>query len=276
MSFITLDDQYGLSYLSLGDINKKNPVIFLHGIMGNKKNLKGFVERFVDATDYPALILDLRNHGESSKHWAPFTVEACAKDLARACTQLAISPEIIIGHSFSGKVALSSTKFIPSLKKVFMLDCPLGVVTKSQSLHKQKTLSTLEIIDVLADMSFPVASRRFFVDKMVSQGVENAIALWMTTNLIDRNDGLYLTFAPLEIRKMLLDFMALDLWPLADSLDNLVEIHLVAAEYGGRVSADDQEKISQKHFFHLLPRAGHFLHADNPTGLIEVLRPHFP
>jgi hypothetical protein len=54
-----------------------------------------------------------------------------------------------------------------------------------------------------------------------------------------------------------------------------MEVHLLMAEFGHRISLDDEnqfkEKISPENF-HLLKNAGHFVHADNPLGLLDILK----
>src|SRR5262245_56271081 len=103
--------------------------------MGSKKNLMNFIRRFSKENPHSSsLVVDLRNHGQSSKHWPPFTVEACAKDVVFLCEKLAIKPKALLGHSFGGKVALVAARDLPSLEQVWMLDCPPGIVLKKNPL----------------------------------------------------------------------------------------------------------------------------------------------
>lgn len=278
MSFVILDDANGLSYLPLGDIHRYPPLVFLHGIMGNKKNLKGFVEKFLDqCPNNSAIIFDLRNHGLSSKHWAPYTVAACAKDIGYACLRLDLKPKAIIGHSYGGKVALLAAETIASIEQVWLLDCPPGPIVKWQPLHDVASPTALDTIEILISLSWPVLSRKSLVDQMVSKGVNPHIAAWMTTNLVETKDGLRLVFEPAELLEMLLTFIDLDLWSLISVLSKRMHIHLVAAEYGQRVTREDEEKLLKYAkigcgFFHHLEHAGHFLHVDNPNGLIDILK----
>lgn len=278
MSLLTISHELSLSYVSLGDIYKTDPVIFLHGIMGNKKNLSGFAQRFLhNFPSYSALIFDLRNHGQSSKHCAPFTVEACALDIKEACHLLAVAPKTIIGHSFGGKVALLAAKQMKAIETVWLLDCSPGPIEPKK--HLEKPQSSLLVIEKLQTLEWPVSSRRDLVQKLTNVGISQRIASWMTTNLEPTKEGLGLVFEPDEMKQMLKDYIKLDGWPTVMELCQRIDLHIVAAEYGQQVTEDDQIKLKDKScghgFFHVLKDAGHFVHADNPEGLIEIMRPYF-
>jgi esterase len=279
LSFINLNKIQGLSYIAIGDIHQNEPLIFLHGIMGSKKNLTTFAHMLIEKCPQSSgLIFDLRNHGLSSKHWQPYTVAACADDISMACEMLAVCPKKIIGHSFGGKVALIAATLINTIEQVWLLDCSLGVIAKNKPLHKTASLTVLEIIEVLLSLNWPITTRKSLVEQLIERRVSRTVAAWMTTNVIAHDDGLYLLFEPREIKKMLLDFMKLDCWPLVASLGNTMKIHVVAAEHGQRLSKKDKEKLQKlvpegHGFFHVLKDAGHFLHSDNPLGLIEIMSP---
>lgn len=57
------------------------------------------------------LLLDLRCHGESAWHprrpSGPHSVDSAAGDVLRLLGRLKLFPELLIGHSFGGKVVMS-------------------------------------------------------------------------------------------------------------------------------------------------------------------------
>lgn len=261
-----------LSYVALGD-TKFSPVIFLPGIMGTKKNLEHFVKKFLEKMPQTsALIFDLRNHGESSKHCEPYTVDACAKDVAEAINVLGLKPKAVIGHSFGGKVALLVSEKL-KLSQAWLLDCPLG---KINAKPLNNSLNVLEILEKLDKIPWPLQARNDLVIKLQALGAAREIALWMTTNLRQENDGLYLNFYPEDMKKLLMDFLSLDLWPKAQALSEHTQVHLVQAEHGERLDEMDRQKfeaVIKSGKFHILKDSGHFVHADNPTGLLDIIIP---
>lgn len=276
VSSVTIKDGHRLSYYHIGNITSEPCVVFLHGIMGNKKNLMTLARKLTEQhSALSALIFDLRNHGESTKHWMPFTVEASALDIVAACQKLTVRPRAIIGHSFGGKVAIIAGENIEGVEQVWLLDCPPGPVLERKPLRANAPPSALLLLDILASLTWPVASRKALTDQLESHGVPNMISAWMTTNLVEDAGGFTLLFSPAEVRQMLIDFIDIDLWPTVIALSQNTEIHLVAAEYGQRVVKSDREFLLSSArpghgFFHLLRKSGHFVHVDNLKGLMEI------
>ena len=88
-------------------------IVLLHGILGSGQNLRSFARRV--ANEHPGskcVLVDLRAHGESPSYHgggtgAPATVDKCADDVKRLLSSMKLSPEVLWGHSFGGKVVLS-------------------------------------------------------------------------------------------------------------------------------------------------------------------------
>ncbi|KAK9270633.1 hypothetical protein L1049_026215 [Liquidambar formosana] len=84
--------------------------VLLHGILGCRKNWGTFARRL--AQEFPTwqfLLVDLRCHGESAsiKKRGPHTVASAALDVLKLVAKLRITPRVLVGHSFGGKVVLS-------------------------------------------------------------------------------------------------------------------------------------------------------------------------
>jgi pimeloyl-ACP methyl ester carboxylesterase len=267
LSVINLDN-LSLSYSLIGE---GDPLVFLPGIMGNKKNWQLFATRLLkELPNYSALIFDLRNHGESSKHCEPFTIRACADDVVQAVKKLSLNPHAIFGHSFGGKVGFLAGKKL-EVPQIWLLDCPFGEMDQKPL---GESLTAFDIINKLKKLSWPQKSRNDVVEELLKLKVPRPISLWMSTNLREEQAGYFLNFYPDEVEKMLEDFIKQDLWPEVSSA-NKSKIHLVMAEHGQRVSLKDKEKLEQvspNSFFHVLKNSGHFVHVDNPDGLIKLIR----
>ncbi|KAG5562470.1 hypothetical protein RHGRI_005262 [Rhododendron griersonianum] len=89
--------------------------VLLHGILGCRKNWGTFARRL--AHEFPTwqivitqfLLVDLRCHGDSAaiKKRGPHTVASTALDILKLLGKLKLTPRVLVGHSFGGKVALS-------------------------------------------------------------------------------------------------------------------------------------------------------------------------
>lgn len=102
---------------------KKKSSIFLHGILGSKRNWRTPATVFKKLhPDFDCVTVDFRGHGESNPtHRSPYlwednTVDSCSHDLSKLIDskldEISVAPNIIVAHSFGGKVAL---KFLERL-----------------------------------------------------------------------------------------------------------------------------------------------------------------
>ncbi|MCA9508388.1 MAG: alpha/beta hydrolase [Myxococcales bacterium] len=281
MTTVKIAKETQLAYLRVGKHHHENSAIFLHGIMGNKKNWQSFLRLFIEACPkWDALVFDLRNHGESSKHQEPFTVHATAFDIAQACDLLQIRPKAIIGHSFGAKVAtLAADMMSSSVEQLWLLDSSLSMISSPNPLGSPNDTTALGLLELLDRIKWPLTSRRALIEELLTRGVNEQIALWMTTNLIVAEDGFRLNFEPSELKAMLINFLELDLWNRVPQLSQRMDIHMLSAQHGYRLFEHDQIRLKElagmQGYFHLLRDSGHFVQADNPRGLLEILQPYF-
>ena len=108
----------------------------------------------------------------------------------------------------------------------------------------------------------------------MARGFSEAIALWMTTNVKWNSEQKHYTwrFDIDGVESLIKDYFRQDFW-------NVVEhhaegkIHLVRAANSDRWTSDVQNRLAQQNNSrtHILPNAGHWLHVDNPEGLMHML-----
>jgi pimeloyl-ACP methyl ester carboxylesterase len=104
----------------------------------------------------------------------------------------------------------------------------------------------------------------------------------MTTNLERTTDGYRWSFELDRIRALLVDYAARDLWPyLEQRSQERLDLRVVVAERSERLDAPVRERLAQleragRLRYHLLPDAGHWLHVDNPEGLLDLLSDALP
>lgn len=124
----------------------------------------------------------------------------------------------------------------------------------------------------------PLSTRKELVDKLTGRGFTVAGAQWMTTNLAAREDGrLDWTFDIAGIADMYKTYEATDLWPLVEEPPIGADIEFVRAERSAFLWAEEDlgriEKSGAR--VHLLKDSGHWVHIDNPEGLVEIFKSRF-
>ena len=95
------EKSFNISY-ELLNIKEKKSILFLHGWASNKELMKrAFLNEF---KDYKHIYLDMPGFGKSNTQYALKTSDY-ANIVKEFLQQTSLSPDIIVGHSFGGKVA---------------------------------------------------------------------------------------------------------------------------------------------------------------------------
>ncbi len=81
------------------------PFLLVHGLASNARMWDGVAAHLV-ANGHPAVTVDLRGHGRSSKPDGPYDVPAVAADLAALIEHLGIDRPVAAGQSWGGNVVL--------------------------------------------------------------------------------------------------------------------------------------------------------------------------
>ncbi len=246
-------------------------VWILHGIMGSKQNWSKFAKDL--SHRFPRLkivTIDLRCHGHSKGFESPHTLDACVDDLYDLAADLGHFPNIVIGHSFGGKVTICYAKRNPKdLNMIWTLDSSL----ENKMLSAQSNL--LEIIEVCEHLPLPIQSRQALVQALTERGLSLGTAQWMTTNLSPLDGGGFKWIFDLQgIKALLDDFWKVDGLSMLKQISAEVEIYLLRAEKGLRWDDGMIQKMKENApHVHLpvLPQAGHWVHIDQPQALLDMI-----
>ena len=133
----------------------------------------------------------------------------------------------------------------------------------------------VRVIQGLRTIKLPLPSRSDLAPLLQGKGFSQALAQWMTTNLRRADDGYRWTFDLAAVEDMMADYFVQDLWPVLE--DPPCTVHLLRAERSDRLDPTDEARIATlpRVQLHTLPDAGHWVHADNPDGLLAILAPAF-
>jgi len=252
--------------------NGPRRVYLLHGILGSGRNWRSFARRLVrQRPDLTVHLVDQRAHGQAPPSDAPHTLSACAADVAQLESQHGAA-DGVIGHSFGGKVALAWAE-AGGGGSVWVLDSPPGVPDGEPT---DATHDALGVLHALDSCPLPAPSRQAIREHLLGAGLSEAITMWLLTSTRRADDGWRWVYDLPAVHDMLDDYFRRDLWPVATGSHR---VHLVRAEQSDRWSSRELERAeaadaSGQIAWHVLPDAGHWLHVDNPDGLLALLEAH--
>lgn len=278
--------------------------IILHGLMGSGRNWRNFSRQLGSAilqqnsrgsAGWHLVLVDLRNHGQSAGLEGfdpPHDISSAAKDVANLVkAEKWDSPYVVIGHSMGGKVALDFAEscsrgdygesfVLP--KQLWVLDSVPGeVVTDDSDGEVEKMLSTLKFIPN------PIPSQRWLVDYMRNLGFSKTLSDWLGSNLkrVDTSsEEVTWVFDVNGIVEMFNSYRKKSYWSLLQHPPQGLEISIVRAENSDRwnsavlaqlesIANEEQSADNGRVFYHVLKNAGHWVHIDNPKGLIDIMAP---
>lgn len=250
-------------------------MFFVHGILGSRGNWRGIARRFVEARPgWGAVLVDLREHGDSLGRSAPHSLQATADDLAQLEHSLALPIGGAVGHSFGGKVVLQWLRSrAGEASEVWVIDA-----SPSPSTPDLDTGATAEVLRTLESLPRRWASREGFVTALTEAGQPQAIAQWLAMNLRRIDDG-GREFGPelSVIRQLIEDYARTDCWDLLEAPPADCTIDIVIGGRSTTFSLSDRERIDRiaaqnsRVSEHLIEAAGHWVHVDAPDELLALL-----
>lgn len=280
-------------------------VLFLHGILGSKKNWRTPSHEFIKLhSNFQSITVDHRGHGSSPTiQSSPNTVASCADDIITLLDSLQHIPlpEIVCAHSFSGKVALVYLKKCIELNRplprhTWILDAVPGV--HDTSIDTSQHQSVANIINILASLPGEFHSKDWMSKHLVSKGFPISVALWLCMNVIPANvnnggsgQGLFkFSFHIQTIVELFADYCALDLWEFLEEFRQLApedsvgvgaQIHFIRAGKNHVWTADVLHRFhdltdhaDSNVRLHTMSHVGHWLHSDDLPGTLDIISKH--
>ena len=246
----------------------RRTIVLLHGIYGRGRNWAAIARALVARrAEWAAALVDLRLHGASPAFDPPHSVAACADDLRDLIARADRWPapaDVVVGHSFGGKVALS---------QVWIVD--------STPAPGEPDGTAWRMLGLARELPQRVETRGEAIEGLLAGGITPDVAAWMASNLRRDGEGLVWALDWDAMEALLRDFFLRDLWRVVEAPPPGVALHFIKATQSSRLSEEACARIEAagratgRVHLHRVD-GGHWVHTDNPAVLTALLAETLP
>lgn len=240
-------DSLMTSYFRVGDGPQ---LLILHGWGDRADNWKSFAKRL--SKDFEVIVPDLPGFGGTQAPPAAWTLNDYSKFVAKFVAKLGLKPEVIIGHSNGGGIAIRGLAIQDLSSKQLVLLASAGVRTTNGS-RKRALKATAKVGKIIAK-PLPTKIQRRLRNKLYAAS---------------GSDMLLLPHMEATFKQVIIDDVQADAALL--SLPTLLiygeQDTATPPQYGMLL----HEKIDGS-TLELIPSVGHFLHLDAPDKVLHLMQ----
>ena len=247
-----------LNYKKFGETG--STIIILHGLLGSLDNWQTIAKQL--ATSHIVYIVDQRNHGRSP-HTDEMSYELLSQDMQEFCTQQNISKAIFMGHSMGGKAAM-----LLALQKSGLVE-KLIVVDIAPTFYDGGHET---ILFAMAEAPLKSTEKREDIDKFLEPRIHNFGVRQFIMKNLTRNEKNQFEWK-CNFEALILNYRMLMDFPKSESVFQ-GKTYFIKGETSNYINQDNFEACDQ--YFPgnkiiEIKNAGHWVHADNPTGFLETI-----
>lgn len=263
----------------------RDPIVFIHGLLGSGTNFRSIATHpAIRGGGRRVLAVDLRNHGASPHGCAgPVTLEEMAGDVGAALRRV-LPPgrrAVLVGHSLGGKVA-ALTALQPTTAPLVSRLVVMDIAPVAYSTHDAQWAAVAGVVRAALGVDAARFTSRAAVDAaLAAGGVPDAgMRSFVCQNLLlaPGGGGAYSWRVNLPaLAASLGNFAAFPAPPPGGPLppNDRIPVHFVGGARSRYILPDAHGGAIRAFFpraaLHVVPEAGHWIHADQPAAFVALL-----
>jgi pimeloyl-ACP methyl ester carboxylesterase len=254
------------------------PVLFLHGLLGSKRNFSSLGRMLGVQLERPRRILgvDLRNHGDSG-HAPDMSYHTMARDVLAFLDAMGLDRIVLVGHSMGGKVAQAMALLHPErVEGLVVLDVAPVSYCRERDAHWKAVEDILHAIHKVVVEQEEASSGRggaTEIDQALKQSIPDpALRAFVLTNYDNRKREWKIPIGTLVTQ--LERIAGFDLHESSQSSfeGDVFIIHGGQSRFVRHAYMDAIASYFPNHMLTTVRGAGHWVHAEAPDDVTALLK----
>jgi pimeloyl-ACP methyl ester carboxylesterase len=252
--------------LHFREMGQGTPLLILHGLFGSSDNWLTIAKQL--AENYHVFIIDQRNHGQSP-HSDEWNYTIMAQDIEDFCQQHQLGKIFIAGHSMGGKTVMKLAELFPErIQKIMVID----IAPRFYPVHHQEILRALNSID------FNDVKTRKQAEELLQSSINDlGTRQFLLKNIYWKTDQQLAWRFNLETITNHIEIVG-EATPVDVSTICSIATCFVKGQKSNYITPQDEALISKQYTnseIITIANAGHWVHAENPIALLEVMNTFF-
>lgn len=265
---------------------QQTPVLFLHGLLGSKRNFATCANMLAAQLDKKRRIMgvDLRNHGDTQPWSDKMSYPCMAQDVVNFLKSQNIEKIILVGHSMGGKVAQALSLLYPEyVEGLVVLDIAPVTYSREEDPHWRAVEDILRAIHRVIEEAAAtgVETTKRDIDLSLRKSIPDpALRAFVLTNYDSRNNAWKI---PIAIMVNQLEQIAgFDLTAASKSTPALSssstyegDVFIINGGQSRFVRHAYMDQIASyfpNHMLTTIRGSGHWVHAEAPDDLVALLK----
>lgn len=246
------------------------PLIIMHGLMGSSSNW-ATISKVLANTDRKIIRLDARNHG-NSPHSEDMSYEAMSYDVLKVMDNMKIEKACLMGHSMGGKAFMTTALLHPERVSSLIVVDVSPTLSPGAKYFPSYLQCMLKISSQLPEMEgVPLTKARNMVVEALEEVEEHlGVRQFLAANLIQVDGKLKWR---VNLDAIINNYQDLASFPKFDTKYEGPTLFVGGekSEYISPSTKPDIMNLFPNAFIVHIPRAGHWVHSDNPFEFLECV-----
>lgn len=246
------------------------PLVIMHGLMGSSSNW-ATISKVLANTDRKIIRLDARNHG-NSPHSEDMSYEAMSYDVLKVMDNMKIEKACLMGHSMGGKAFMTTALLHPERVSSLIVVDVSPTLSPGAKYFPSYLQCMLKISTQLPELEgVPLTkARNIVVEKLKEVEEHQGVRQFLAANLIQVDGKLKWR---VNLDAIINNYQELASFPKFDTKYEGPTLFVGGekSQYISPSTKPDIMNLFPNALIVHIPRAGHWVHSDNPFEFMECV-----